>query len=224
VNNLDGLDPVDRWLNSRPGKQRALLDWFQTFMLGWYPGLLGWLAWALFGSPSLIVLPLIALAAAVLAVPFRHLIPALYAWRSRRHPSKTGPEFTWRGLAIGILFGIDGVLSAVNVSVGQSLPRGLQLTLASVQVIVVLLAAASAFTMIAYARRYEQARLRRLASPPSWEDSSRHPLPITPRHPLPTTPRHPWPPRPATPCLPRPPPPQHATPAHHALPPREAGL
>jgi hypothetical protein len=158
VDSLYGLDPVDRWLNSRQGKQRSSLNWFQVFLMGCYLGMLGWFSWALFASASLIALPVIALVAAVLAVPLRRLPPATRARRSRRYPDKTYPEFTWRSGVIAILFAIEMVLAAVDGSVGQSLPHGLRDALALLQVIVALSVFPMLITTFRYTRRYARAR------------------------------------------------------------------
>jgi hypothetical protein len=173
VDDFYGLDRLDRWLNSRQGKQRAVLNWFQVFMLSWYLCMLGGLAWAFFGSVPLIAVPGIALAAAVLAVPFRRLIPAMYARRSRRSPDKTGPEFTWRWMVMAFLFAIAELLGAVNASVGQSLPHGLRDALALLQAIVALSALPVLFTLSRYTRRYSQARQERLVGAAALQNSSR---------------------------------------------------
>jgi hypothetical protein len=69
-------------------------------MLGYFLGvLLVWFPWEFFASVPVIVLPLIAAVAAVLAVPLRGLVPAAHARQSRRYPDKTGPELTWRSIA-----------------------------------------------------------------------------------------------------------------------------
>lgn len=154
-----GLDPVDRWLNSRQGIQRSALNWFQVFTMGCYLGMLGWLTWALFASASLIALPVIALAAAVLAVPLWRLPPASHARRFRRYPDKTGPEFTWRWIVAAILFAIEMVLAAVHESVGQALPHdGFRDALDLLQMIVALSILPLLLTTSRYTRRYAQAR------------------------------------------------------------------
>jgi len=163
VDNFHGLDRLDRWLNSRQGEQRSILNWLQAFIMGWLLGMVGWFSWALFAlvhfaSAPLIALPVIALAAAVLAVPLRRLPPALHAWRSRRYPAKTGPEFTWRQIVTGALFALSELLGAVNGSVGPSLPRGLVVALAGLQLIVALPILPLVLTMSSYTRRYAQAR------------------------------------------------------------------
>ncbi len=172
-----GLDPLDRWLNSRQGKQRAVLNWFPVFMLAFYFGMLGWLTWVFFGSPSLIAVPVIALAAAVAAVPLKRLAPAMHAWRSRRHPDKTGPQFTWRWMAIAIAFAIEEVVSAIDESVGQSLPHGPRGALDLLQGIVALSVFPLLLTMHRYTRRYTRARLERSAGSAAFEDPYRHARP-----------------------------------------------
>jgi hypothetical protein len=129
VDDFYGLDRLDRWLNSRQGKQRAVLNWYPVFVAGCYLGLPGWFTWVFFGSPPLIALPVIVTAAAILAVPFRRLTPAMYARHRRRHPGKADPQFTWRWSVISILAALQLTLAAVNGPIGQSLPRGPQLAL-----------------------------------------------------------------------------------------------
>jgi hypothetical protein len=160
VDNSYGLDPVDRWLNSRQGKQRSVLNWFLVFTIGCYLGMIGWFTWAFFASASLIALPVIALAAAVLAVPLGRFPPAIHARRSRLYPDKTGPEFIWRWFVTAILFAIEMVLAAVNESVGQTLPHhGLREALDLLQVIVALSTFPLLLTTSRYTRRYAQARM-----------------------------------------------------------------
>ena len=159
MDNFYGLDRADRWLNSRLGQQRSVLNWFQVFIMGWYLGILGWLAWSFFASVPLIALPVIALVAAVLAVPLRRLAPAMHARRARRHPAKTGPEFTWRWIVTAILFGIEEALVAVNGSLGQNLAHhALRGALDLLQVIVALSVFPLLITTPRYTRRYLQAR------------------------------------------------------------------
>jgi hypothetical protein len=177
VDDLYGLDRVDRWLNSGQGKQRSLLNWFQVFIMGCYLGMLGWFFWAFFASASLMALPVIALAAAVLAVPLRRLPPDMRARRSRRYPDKTGPEISWRWVVIASLFAIEMVLSAVDESVGHSLPYGLRDALALLGVV----AALSVFPLLLmtyrYMRRYARARESAPIGLPAFEN-----LVATPTH------------------------------------------
>jgi hypothetical protein len=174
---LDGLDRIDRWLNSGQGKQRAVLNWAMIFHPCLMIGMAGWFSWELFASASLITLPVIALAAAVLAVPLRRLAPALHARNSRRRPERTGPEFTWRWIAFDILIATELVLSAVMQSSGPSLSHGLQWALSLLQGVAALTALPLAFTTPPYTRRYAQARLR----PPLAQWRSRA-LPATSTH------------------------------------------
>jgi hypothetical protein len=159
VDDFYGLDPVDRWLNSRQGRQRSVLNWFHVFIMGWYLGILGWLSLTFFAPVPLIALPLIALAAAVLAVPLRRLAPAAHAWRSRRRPAETGPEFMWRRIAMLILLGIEEGVMAVNEYFVQSLTHhALRGALVSLQMIVALSILPLLITTSLYTRRYAQAR------------------------------------------------------------------
>jgi hypothetical protein len=166
VDDFYGLDRLDRWLNSRQGKQRAVLNWYPIFMLGCYLGLLGWFTWAFFGSPPFLLLPVIVAAVAVLAVPLRRLTPAMYARRCRRHPGKADPQFTWRWIVLAVLFAAEEALAAVNGSIGQSLPRGPKLALSSLQMILAVSAFPVLLTAYRYRRRYVQARQWRPADPP----------------------------------------------------------
>ena len=159
VDDFYGLDRVDRWLNSRQGIQRSVLNWSMLFYPLFLVGMVTWLGWELFATPSLIAVPVIALAAAVLAVPLRRLAPAWHARNSRRRPSRTGPEFSWRWIAFGILITTEMVLAAVTESIGQNLSHGLRATLSSLQVIVSFAMLPLLFTAYGYTRRYTQARL-----------------------------------------------------------------
>jgi hypothetical protein len=135
------------------------LNWFQVFIMGCYLGIAGWFAWAFFASASLAALLVIALAAAVLAVPLRRLPPAMHASRSRRYPGKTGPELTWRWIATFILFAIEMVLAAVNEFIGRTLPHhGLRDALDLLQVTVTLSTVPLLLTTSRYMRRYTHAR------------------------------------------------------------------
>jgi hypothetical protein len=181
MGSLAGLDRLDRWLSSRQGKQRAILSWFHVFTLAFYVGMLGWFTWVFFGSPALIVVPVIALAGAVLAAPLRRLAAAMRARRSRWHPDKAGPAFTWRWILVAILFAIEEVLAAVNQSAGQNPPHGHQ-ALPLLQAIIALSTLPVLLTTPRYLRRYHQARLNPPAGSMAFQDPSRHPHPAHPAH------------------------------------------
>jgi len=158
VDDFYGLGRVDRWLNSRPPRQHAALHWFQAFMAGWLLGLTGWFAGAIFGTASLIALPPIALAAAILAVPLRRLLPALYARRLRRKPDRTGPEFTWPQLALTTLLSAEMPLEAVGQTLGPSLHHQVfGAALALLQGILAIAILPVAFMIARYSRRLAQA-------------------------------------------------------------------
>ena len=171
---LDGLDRIDRWLNSRQGKQRAVLNWAMVFYSCFMIGMAGWHSWDLFAPASLITLPVIALAAAVLAVPLRRLAPALHARNIRRRPERTGPEFTWRWLAFGTLLATDLVISAVMRSSGPSLSHGLLGALSLLQGAAAFATLPLVFTAPGYTRRYAQARLRPPVGSAAFEGTSRY--------------------------------------------------
>jgi len=171
VDDLYGLDPLDRWLNARQGKQRAVLLWYQAFIPGWLLGMVAWFTWAFFGSASVVAVPLIAGAAAVLALPLRRLLPALHARRLRRNPARTGPEFMWRLIALTSLLATGMALAAVNQAAGPSLPGGLKGTIALLGPLESLAVLPLAFTMPRYAKRYAKARL------PHWPQLPYPPLP-----------------------------------------------
>jgi hypothetical protein len=176
---LDGLDRIDRWLNSRQGKQRAVLNWYEVFLGGFFLGLLAWFTWQFFASVSFLVVPVIAAAAAVLAVPLRGLPSAL---RSRRRSGKTAPGFIWRWMVVITLLAIEEVIAAFNGSIGQSLSHGVRGALDLLQGVVALAVFPLLLTTSRYMRRYARARLNRPVGTAALEDSSRHADPPWPTH------------------------------------------
>jgi hypothetical protein len=180
VDDFYGLDPLDRWLNSREGKPRAVLNWYEVFLGPVFLGLFAWFTWQFFAPVSFLVVPVIAAAGAVLAVPLRGLAPAL---RSRRRSGKIAPEFIWRQMVVTTSFAIGGVIAAFNESIGQSLSHGVRGAFDLLQGVVVFAVLPVLFTTPGYMRRYARARLNRPVGAAALEDSSQHADPPWPPFP-----------------------------------------
>jgi hypothetical protein len=168
VDDLSGLDRLDRWLNTRHGWSRFWLSWLKGFVGCYFAGLSGGAVWNLVGSPPLILFPAIVAAAAILAVPVGRLAAAAYSWRAARRPDKALPEYIWRWFAVSLLIALNATIQIVGLSGDLPVQHAVRLDLDAVSGVAVIATLALLITMVNYTSRITRAR--RAAYEPSPAD------------------------------------------------------
>jgi hypothetical protein len=118
VDDLVGLDRLDRWLNAQRGERRLLLLWLDGYPLGLVLSDALWAWWAFKGDAGRTFLGATAVAL-LAAIPMAFVMSGLYSLRitqMRSKPGKIWPRLSWRGLALRFLSGGVVVLYLINVA------------------------------------------------------------------------------------------------------------
>jgi hypothetical protein len=100
VDDLAGLDRLDRWLNAQQGKPRLVLTWLEVWPITALL-ILTLTMWAFPGSLAARFLLSIVLAQPA-TIPLSYLasgLHALHARRARKNPARFRPRFAWRQFA-----------------------------------------------------------------------------------------------------------------------------
>jgi hypothetical protein len=121
VDDLAGLDRLDRQLNAQRGKRRLLLLWLDAYPPGFLLTDVLWAWWAFKGNAGRTILGAAAVAL-LAAIPMVFVMSGLHSLRTgqmRRKPGKIWPRLSWRSFALWFLTGSVVALYFVVVADNQ---------------------------------------------------------------------------------------------------------
>jgi hypothetical protein len=121
VDDLAGLDRLDRRLNAQRGKRRLLLLWLDAYPLGFLLSDVLWAWWAFKGNAGWTILGA-ATVALLAAIPLAFVASGMHSLRTGQmhgKPGKIWPRLSWRRLALWFLTGSVVALNLVVVADNQ---------------------------------------------------------------------------------------------------------
>lgn len=162
MEDLSGLDRLDRWLNAQRGPRRLLLLWLDGMPLAVAVSIMlwGWLVVDNVAGADTSGLRAAVVVATILAVPFGLLLSGLQSLALRspgKDPGQLYPRFSWRRSVFLALIELAPAYGFMYSASGQQLPR-MPLLLSMLPVAA---AAVMAFWETRYRKRAARNRLAR---------------------------------------------------------------